>query len=246
VASNVTGEKVPLGSVATISPLFGPGVIRRHNNRRSITVIAWTNGRLANDIVAEAWPRVSELKLPAGYRVEIAGEKQELDKAFRELLIVFGVIVALLVGLLAIQVRTMRRVAVVLAAVPLSIVGAAVGLFLGGYSFSFMAFLGVVSLAGMVIKNCVVWIDFVERARAAGQSIHDSCIEAGIYRLRPIMLTAGTTLGGLLPLGLFGGVLFEPMAWGMIAGLALATVLTLVVVPVLYTLLVREKPTVNS
>jgi multidrug efflux pump subunit AcrB len=240
VASSITGEKVPLSSVATVKAQFGPGVIRRHANRRAITVQAWNQGRLANDIVLDAWPKIERLRLPPGYRVAIAGEKEELDRAFGELLLVFVVILASIVGLLAVQVGTMRRVVVALVAVPLSLVGAAIGLYCGGYSFSFMAFLGVVSLAGMGIKNSVVWLEFVERARAEGGSISESVVEAGIYRLRPILLTSATTLGGLLPLALFGGSLFEPMAWGMIAGLAMATVLTLVVVPVCYSLLLRE------
>jgi multidrug efflux pump subunit AcrB len=241
VASSITGEKVPLGSVAKVEPRFGPGVIRHHNGRRCLTVLAWTSGgRLANDVVKDAWPRLEALRLPPGYRLEIAGEKEEMDRAFFELLIVFAVILALLLGLLVIQLRKLSRVLVVLVAVPLSLVGAALGLYLGGYSFSFMAFLGVVSLAGMVIKNGVVWLEFVERARDAGRPREEAVVEAGIARLRPILLTAATTLGGLLPLGLFGGVLFEPMAWAMIAGLGLATVLTLIVVPVFYTLIVRS------
>lgn len=248
VASSLTGEKVPLSSVASVEPRFGPGVIRHHNGRRSLTVLAWTTGnRLANDVLEGAWSRLQAIRLPPGYRLTVAGEKEEMDRAFRDLLVVFAVILALLLGLLALQLGTLRRVVVVLVAVPLSLVGAALGLFLGGYSFSFMAFLGVVSLAGMVIKNGVVWIEFVERAREAGRPREEAVIEAGIARLRPILLTAATTLGGLLPLGLFGGVLFEPMAWAMIAGLGLATVLTLVVVPVFYTLLVpASKPAAPS
>jgi multidrug efflux pump subunit AcrB len=246
VASNITGEKVPLGSVATAQPQWGPGVIRHQDSRRSLTVLAWTDGRLANDLVEEAWPAVSAIALPPGYRIDIAGEKEELDRAFRELLLVFGVILGVLVVLLTVQLGSLRRVVVVLVAVPLSIVGAALGLSLGGYSFSFMAFLGVLSLCGMVIKNGVVWVEFVDDALKQGRSLQESVIEAGIFRLRPIVLTAGTTLGGLLPLGLFGGVLFEPMAWVMIGGLAFATLLSLLVVPVFYLLLVPPPAASNQ
>jgi multidrug efflux pump subunit AcrB len=242
VASSLTGEKVPLGSVATVVPQWGPGVIRRFQSQRALTVLAWNQGRLANDIVREAWPAVSSLRLPPGYRIEAAGEKEELDRAFRELLLVFGVILGVLVLLLTLQLGSLRRVAVVLVAVPLSLVGAALGLALGGYSFSFMAFLGVLALCGMVIKNGVVWVEFVDSALRRGCSLEESVVEAGIFRLRPILLTASTTLGGLLPLALFGGVLFEPMAWVMIAGLAFATLLALVVVPVFYTLLEKARP----
>ncbi|MDZ4206485.1 efflux RND transporter permease subunit, partial [Rhodoferax sp.] len=107
-------------------------------------------------------------------------------------------------------------------------------LLVGGYSFSFMVFLGVVSLAGMVIKNAIVWVEFVEQARERGAALHEAVIEAGLARLRPILLTTVTTVGGLVPLALFGGVLFESRVWSMIAGLTWATLLTLVVIPVLY------------
>jgi len=241
VASTLTGEKVPLSSVARVVPQWGPGVIRRFDNRRCITVLAWTEGRLASDVLREAWPKVSALRLPPGYRIEISGEKEELDRAFKDLLIVFAVILSLLITVLLVQLGSLRRALVVLTEVPLALIGAALGLYLGGYSFSFMAFLGCVAVSGMVIKNSVIWLDFVERARAQGRSVEDAVIEARIYRLRPIMLTTATTLGGLFPLALAGGVLFEPMAWAMIAGLGLATVLTMFLVPVYYRLIMPDE-----
>ncbi|MCU0663742.1 MAG: efflux RND transporter permease subunit [Myxococcota bacterium] len=237
VASNVTNKKVPLRSIATVDPDFGPGVVRRYDNQRAIVVQAWTRGRLANDVLLEAWPRINGLSLPPGYRLALAGEKKEMDKVFGELLIVFGVILLGLIGLLMLQLKTARRTLLVLLSVPLSVIGAAGGLYYGGYSFSFTAFLGVISLAGMALKNSVVWIEFVEQARAAGMPMAEAIVKAGIYRLRPIFLTTATTVGGLVPLALFGGVLFEPMAWAIIAGLSVVTALTLLVMPVLYTLI---------
>ncbi len=242
VASNVTGEKVPLGNVATVSPQWGPGVIKHYNGRRALTVLAWNRDRLANSIVEEAWAKVKKLGIEPGYHIEIAGEKEEMDRAFRELLIIFGVIIASLVGLLVFQFGAVKKALIVLLAVPLSVIGASLGLFFGGYSFSFPVFLGIVSLAGIVIKDSVVFIDYVERARNEGLTVKESLVKAGVYRIRPIILTTVTTIGGLLPLALFGGVLFEPMAWTMIAGMTLATVLTLVVIPVFYSLWVREAP----
>ncbi|MCP4676719.1 MAG: efflux RND transporter permease subunit [Deltaproteobacteria bacterium] len=245
VASNITGEKVPLGNIASIEPQWGPGVIKHYNGRRALTVLAWNRDRLANSIVEEAMVKIKKIRLEPGYHVEIAGEKEEMDRAFKELLIIFGVIIISLIGLLVIQLGTIKKAIIVLLAVPLSVVGASLGLFFGGYSFSFPVFLGIVSLAGIVIKDSVVFVDFVERARARGLPIKESLVQAGVYRIRPIILTTVTTIGGLLPLALFGGVLFEPMAWTMIAGLTLATVLTLVVIPIYYFLLVRENPSVS-
>jgi multidrug efflux pump subunit AcrB len=95
----------------------------------------------------------------------------------------------------------------------------------------------------MAIKNAVVWIEYVEDARSGGMSLDDAVVNAGIYRLRPILLTAATTVGGLFPLALFGGVLFEPMAWAMIVGLSLVTFFALVSVPVFYTFFMKTEPT---
>lgn len=238
VFSNLTGNQVPLSNVAEIIPQWSAGVILRHNKRRSVSVLARNEGRLADDILKEVRPKLAGLDLPEGYSLEFAGEKKEMDKAFGELLVVFGLIIASLLGLLILQLGSLRKTLVVLFAVPLALIGAAVGLYLGKYSFSFMAFLGVVALAGMVIKNSVVWVEFVDRAEEEGKDQKESVIEAGVYRMRPIMLTTVTTVGGLIPLGLFGGVLFEPMAWAMIGGLTVSTLLILVVVPVLFTLMV--------
>ena len=240
VASSVTGEKVPLGSIAAIEPQWGAGVVKRVDNRRVLTVRAHNRGRLADDVVRDAIAQVELLNLPPGYRVEVAGEKAEMDKAFGELLMVFGLIVAGLVIILVLQLGTLRRTAVVLLSIPLALLGVGVALVVGGYSFSFMVFLGVVSLAGMVIKNAVVWVEFVEQARVRGTALHEAVVEAGLARLRPILLTTVTTVGGLIPLALFGGVLFESMAWSMIAGLSWATLLTLVVIPVFYSLLLPD------
>ena len=102
VASNLTGEKVPLANIASILPEWGPGVIKRYNSRRAVTVLSWTRNRLASAVMKEVWPRIETLKLPPGYKVEISGEKEEMDKTFRDLLIVFGVIIASLLGIEAI------------------------------------------------------------------------------------------------------------------------------------------------
>jgi multidrug efflux pump subunit AcrB len=240
VTSAATGAKVPLGGFADVVPAFSPGVIKRHNNQRALKVQAWTDGRLPNDVVLDTLPRIRALRLPPGYRIDVAGEKEELDKTFERLVIIFGVIIVGLVGVLILQLKTLRRTLIVMLSVPLSSIGAAIALKLGGYSFSFMAFLGVISLAGLAIRNTVVWIEFVERARDAGMPMGDAVVRAGIFRLRPIMLTATAAVGGLVPLALYGGALFEPMAWAIIVGLSLVTVFTLIVIPACYALIMPD------
>ncbi len=241
VPSQATGAKVPLAAFAEVSPQYAPSLIKRHNNRRSVTVLANVQGRLADDIMREAWPRIGEIELPPGYEIEISGEQAERNEAFAELAVIFALIIGLLLLMLTIQFNSVKRALAILITVPLATIGAILGLFLSGNSFSFMAFLGVISLAGIVIKNAVVWVEFVDRALNRGREFQSAIIEAGLYRLRPIMLTALTTIGGLLPLALFGGVLWEGMAWAMVVGLALSTILTLVVNPILFYALFRRR-----
>jgi multidrug efflux pump subunit AcrB len=240
VPSMATGAKVPLRALATVEPQWGAGVINRMNNQRTVTVLSDVSGRLASDVMRDAWPKIEALELPPGFALSSEGEEKERDKAFGDLLVIFAIIVGALLLMLTIQFRSIRQALAVLFSVPLAIIGAILGLWFSGNSFSFMAFLGVVSLAGMVIKNAVVWVEFVDRAVQEGHSFREALVDAGARRLRPIMLTAMTTVGGLLPLGLFGGVLWEGMAWAMIFGLSLATVLTLYVIPVLFYTLFRR------
>jgi multidrug efflux pump subunit AcrB/outer membrane protein TolC len=240
VTSQFTGAKVPLSAFAGVSPKWAPGVIHRLNNRRTVTVLSGVSGRLASEVMREAWPKIQAINTPPGYSVRSEGEEKERDKAFAELIVIFLLIIGALLLMLVIQFNSIKQAFTILFSVPLAIIGAVLGLFFSNNSFSFMAFLGVVSLAGMVIKNAVVWVEFVNRALAEGQSLEDAIVEAGIKRARPIMLTAATTIGGLLPLALFGGILWEGMAWAMIFGLAMATVLGLVVVPIVFYLMFRR------
>lgn len=241
VPSQLTGAKVPLSAMADLQPSWAPGIIKRYNNRRAVTVLSNVHGRLADEVMRDAWPRIDKISLPPGYALESSGEEAERNKAFGELLMIFGLIIGLLVLMLTIQFSSIKRALAILMTVPLAIIGAILGLYFSGNSFSFMAFLGVISLAGIVIKNAVVWVEFVDKSLAQGNPLSAAIIEAGRYRLRPILLTAATTIGGLVPLAIFGGVLWEGMAWAMIVGLALATVLTLVVNPIIYYSLFRRQ-----
>jgi multidrug efflux pump subunit AcrB len=125
---------------------------------------------------------------------------------------------------------------VILFTVPLALIGVFIGLLVTGWAMGFMANLGILALIGIVINNAIVLIDFIESRVASGQELRSAVTEAGRLRLQPIVLTSLTTVGGLLPLSLFGGALWAPMTNGMIFGLIFATVLTLIVVPTLYVL----------
>jgi multidrug efflux pump subunit AcrB len=128
---------------------------------------------------------------------------------------------------------------VILSTVPLALIGALLGLWTTGWALGFMPSLGIISLVGVVINNAIVLVDFVESKVREGAALDDAIARAGGERMQPILLTTLTTVGGLLPLALFGGPMWAGMSWAMIAGLSLSTGLTLLVVPTIYATLVR-------
>ncbi len=151
-----------------------------------------------------------------------------------------GLSIVLMVLILTVQYNSVLKPLVVMAAVPLGMIGVLIGLFVTGWAMGFMAMLGILSLGGIVINNAIVLVDFIETNVAAGKDLHEAVAEAGRVRMRPIVLTTLTTIGGLLPLSLFGGALWAPMTNGMIFGLLVSTVLTLFVIPSLYVLMVEK------
>ena len=231
--------KVPLNAIATVVPTWEPAVVARRNKVRTVTVGSRVAaGELSNDVAARLKPRLEELvaTLPPGYRLEQAGEYEETTSAETQVVRAVMLAVMLIVLILIVQYNSLLKPLVILFTVPLALIGVLVGLWLTGWAMGFMANLGVISLIGIVINNAIVLIDFIESRVAEGQPLRAAVTEAGRLRMKPIVLTSLTTVGGLLPLSLFGGPLWAPMTNGMIFGLIFSTVLTLLVVPTIYVL----------
>ncbi|MGC9315054.1 MAG: efflux RND transporter permease subunit, partial [bacterium] len=152
----------------------------------------------------------------------------------------FTIAVLAIFAVLVYQFKSFRQPFIIFSTIPLAIVGSVIALFLSGNNISFTAMIGLTSLAGIVINNAIILVDFANRRRAEGDSTEEALIFAGEIRFVPIVLTAATTIGGLLPLTLFGGLMWNPMGWAIIGGLITSTALTLLVVPVLYELLSRD------
>ena len=152
----------------------------------------------------------------------------------------WGISIVLMILVLTIQYNSLVKPAVIMAAVPLGMIGVLIGLLVTGWAMGFMAMLGILALGGIVINNAIVLVDFIETNVAGGQDLRSAVAEAGRVRMRPIILTTLTTIGGLLPLSLFGGALWAPMTNGMILGLIVSTGLTLFVIPSLYVFMVEK------
>jgi len=240
---NGADGKVPLASVAEVIQKWKPAIIARQDNIPTVTVGARVEeGMLANSVAGEIRKKLEVMlqSLPPGYRLEQGGEHEETVKARTQVIMAVGMAMVLIVLVLVTQYNSFLKPLVILFTVPLAMIGVLVGLLITGWAMGFMAMLGVLSLIGIVINNAIILIDFIQTRVAEGQALRTAVIESGRLRMRPIILTSLTTIGGLLPLSLFGGALWAPMTNGMIFGLLFSTLLTLIIVPTLYVTFVEK------
>ena len=231
------GKPFPLSAVATMERANGQGELRRENLRPMAVVSGRLEGRDLGSTVAEIRSNLDKLKLPIGYTYEIGGQYQSQTQAFRELLMVFALAVALVFVILVIQFRAWLPAILILLAAPLSLGGALLLLALTGTDLNISSAMGLILLVGLVVKNGIMLLDFSEKLHAQGEPFETAIAHAGRIRLRPILMTTFCTLFGLLPLALglgAGAELQRPLALTVIGGLALSTLVTLLVIPGLY------------
>ncbi|MDX1394606.1 MAG: efflux RND transporter permease subunit [Gemmatimonadota bacterium] len=235
---------VPIAELVTPTTGFGPVEIRREDQNRTIQVLAdVTSGGLAA-AVATVEPIVAEVARPALTTIRVGGENEEMRESFRSLVFAFGLALALVYLIMAAQFESLIQPVVVLTAVPLAAFGAVAALWVAGDGVNVMSGIGFVILIGIVVNDAIVKVDFINQRRRAGLDKRDAILEAGRLRLRPIIMTTITTVVGLLPLALgigAGADLRAPLAVAVIGGLISATFLTLIVVPVVYSLMVEPR-----
>jgi multidrug efflux pump subunit AcrB len=251
--------KVPLESIATVQTRWEPAVIERRDMNRTIEVRARVEpGASGNDVVTRIM-RSGEMNqlqasLPTGFRVEIGGALEESQEGTGMMMKSFGMSFVAIVLLLVIQFNSLSKTMIIIATLPLAMIGALAGLWLTDNPLGFMPQLGVLSLFGIVLNTGIIFIEFADilihrkaeqinktgsEAVLTREQYRQCLVEAGKQRLLPIFLTTATTVGGLLPLALGGGPLWVGMSWLMIFGLLVATILTLLVVPALYAIVVE-------
>jgi HAE1 family hydrophobic/amphiphilic exporter-1 len=234
------GVPVTLGTLASTAVVTGPAEIHRLGNRRVAIVSANLAGRDLGTVSREIRARLADLPLPAGVSVELGGQNDEMASSFRSLRLAVLLAVFLVYLVMAAQFESFVYPLIIMFTVPLALTGAVYGLFLRGLPVSVIAVIGAIMLAGIVVNNGIVLVDRINQLRRAGLDLAAAVRRAGAERLRPILMTTLTTVLGLAPMALGlgeGAELRAPLAVTVIAGLLLATALTLVVVPVVYTLL---------
>ena len=247
-----TGVPIPLSTVAHVVTGVGFGSIRHLDLKRVATLSAETYGRNSNQVLMEIQERLADLRLPNGYLVAYSGEQEEQNKATAFLSKAFIGAVLLIMLVLVTQFNSLLQALIVMTTVVLSLTGVFLGLLITAKPFGIiMTGIGAISLAGVVVNNAIVLIDYTNQLMRSGMDTFAAIMRAGMVRFRPVLLTAATTILGLLPMAL--GVSFDfhtfgweiggessewwgPMAVAVIFGLAFATLLTLIVVPVLYSL----------
>jgi len=243
VASGNSTVRVPLGQVSKITYGMETEKLRRRNQFRTITVSAFPAGdALPSEVVGAARERLAALErnLPPGYRLEIGGEEEEQKKGFADMSMVMLISIVAIYVALVLQFRNAIKPMVVFAAIPYGIIGALISLVVTGAPFGFMAFLGLASLIGVIVSHVIVLFDFIEESQAHGAPLREALLDAGIVRLRPVLITVGATVLGLFPLALHGGPLWEALCYAQIGGLLAATAITLIMVPVIYAICVLD------
>jgi len=238
------GNPVPLFQVANLEGAAEFSMIQRRNLEQVVTVSAKHRDLSAAGFHVALRPLLEGLDLPAGYRIEVGGEIEGSQEAQGALFANMPLALMMIVLVLVAQFNSFRRPLLILGVIPLSLVGVTLALLLmPGAKLSFMAILGLLSLAGIIINNAIVLIDRIELERARGSGIDDAILDASIARLRPIVMTTVTTVFGLMPLIWSRDVLFYDLAVVVAGGLLVGTVLTLGVVPVLYSLVMGIRTT---
>ena len=243
VAFAKDGTPIALDSVADIVPVFNPEIIRRQNLQRREAVFAGVKDRSAGDVGADVQKLIKETTLPPGYSFDVGGQMQEQAEAFGGLLSAMALAVIFIYIVLASQFGSFLQPIAIMASLPLALIGVMLALLFWRSTLNVFSMIGLVMLMGLVTKNAILLVDFANQARRAGASVKDALLQAGQTRMRPIVMTTAAMVFGMLPLALAfndGGELQAPMGRAIIGGILTSTLLTLVVVPVLYSYLVRD------
>jgi hydrophobe/amphiphile efflux-1 (HAE1) family protein len=244
VAFSGDGTPIALDTVATIEPVVNPDVIRRQNLQRREAIFAGVQGRPAGDVGADVQKLVKETSLPPGFSFDVGGDTKEQQEAMGAMVGAMLLAVIFIYIVLASQFGSFLQPIAIMASLPLSLIGVMLALLFWRSTLNIFSMIGLVMLMGLVTKNAILLVDFANHARKAGASVADAVLQAGLIRMRPILMTTAAMVFGMLPLALAlndGGEIQAPMGRAIIGGVITSTLLTLVVVPVLYSYLVRDK-----
>lgn len=238
------GTLIPLRELVTVEPARGPQEIRRENQQREILISANLQGVKLSQVVPAINAAIKQVKLPEGYQIVFGGEQEEMSKSFQSLMLALGLAVLLTYMIMAAQFESLMHPFLVMLTLPMGAAGAFVSLWLGGQTLNVMAIIGMVVLVGLVVDDAIVEIDFINQLRRGGKGLRDSVVEGCMTRLRAILMASLDTVAGLIPMALGlerGSELLKPLGIVVAGGLLFSTLLTLILIPVVYEAVEAQK-----
>ncbi|MCW8972898.1 MAG: efflux RND transporter permease subunit [Gammaproteobacteria bacterium] len=246
----VDGQSLLLSEVAQLELIAAPAEIRRDRQRRIVEISASLTGALTYGEVQQALQaRLADFTLPQGYTLYDGGEFESLQEGRRLSQLLLGLALFLVFVVMAVQYESLRNPVVILLGVPFAVIGVSLGLVVTGLPLSMPVWLGMIMLAGIVVNNAIILVEYMDMARNRGLALEEAITEAARLRLRPIMMTTLTTVMGMLPLALGigeGAEMLQPLAVALIAGLSMSLLVTLVLIPILYRWLQPRQPAATA
>lgn len=242
--TNPRGDQIPLSSIARIQRSLSPTTILRRDQQRVANISVTVQGRSLGEVTRQVEAQLETMEIPPDFSYEIGGSAQDMRTSFKWLGLAFFGAAFIVYMVMASLFESLRAPFIIFLTIPLGMVGVIGMLFLTGTSLSVVAFIGVIMLAGIVVNNSIVLVDYINQLRGQGYSVPEAVVEGGKTRLQPILMTSLTTILALAPLALgwgAGGETWAPMARSVIGGLITSTLVTLLVIPVIYTYLAPKK-----
>ncbi|MBU2446640.1 MAG: efflux RND transporter permease subunit [Bacteroidetes bacterium] len=236
---NILGNRIPLKSIATINRGFSPIQIDRKDQERIVKVEAGISGKSLGEVVATLQDKIEKIPLPPGVVIEFGGSYEQQQEAFSDLILLLLLSIVLVYIVMAAQFESFRDPFIIMFSIPFAFSGVLIGLFVFGETLNVISFIGIVMLVGIVVNNAIVLVDYINILREREYSLVDAILSGGRSRLRPVLMTAFTTMFGLLPLALSAGEgaeTWRPLGASVFGGLTFATLITLIIVPVMYSI----------
>ncbi len=241
--TNPSGQLIRLGEIARIKEYWAPPTIERKRKERIVTVSLTPYKRSLTDLQIDIQKAIDETNLPAGVMVQISGAIKEQMESFMDIALLLVISLILVYLIMASQFESLKMPFIIMFSIPFAFSGVAIALFLTGTTLSVISGIGVVMLIGIVVKNAIVLVDFINLMRERGNELYEAIAISGRSRLRPVIMTSATTILGMLPLAMSTGAgseLWSPMGVAIIGGLVFSTLVTLVLVPVVYAIFAKH------
>jgi len=237
------GQVIRLNEIASVKEYWTPPNIERKRKERIVTVSVTPYKRPLNQIVADIQKELDQVAVPTGVNVIISGSYEDMQESFKDIGLLMVVSLLLVYLVMASQFESLKMPLIIMLSIPFAFSGVAIALFISGASLSMIAAIGAIMLIGIVVKNAIVLVDFINLTRDRGVELYNAVVISGRSRLRPVLMTSATTILAMLPLAINpgeGSELWQPMGIAVIGGLVFSTLVTLIIVPVGYVLMARR------